>query len=55
MDTKIYWLLMPPFFLAGILLFVFLPKENWFLIFLLPLIFWGVYYSWVHSRRKNKD
>lgn len=55
MYSKKYWLLMPPFFLLGILLFILLPVEKRAFIFLVPLIFWGVYYRWEQRDRKNKD
>lgn len=51
MYSKKYWLLMPPFFLFGLLLFAVLRP----FIFWVPLIFWAVYYGWGKRNRKNKD
>jgi len=55
MYSKKYWLLMPPFFLCGLLLFVVLPVEKIPFIFGVPLIFWAVYYGWGKRDRKNKN
>lgn len=55
MYSKKYWILMPPFFLLGLLLFLLLPVEKRAFIFLVPLIFWTVYYWMEHRGRKQKN
>ncbi len=55
MYSKKYLLLMPPFFLFGLLLFAVLPVEKRPFIFWVPLIFWAAYYGWGKRNRKNKD
>ncbi|KGP70781.1 hypothetical protein N782_16400 [Pontibacillus yanchengensis Y32] len=48
---KKYWILMPPFLLASLMLFLFLP-ENLMFYGLIPLpIFWFTYHWW---RRKEE-
>ncbi len=54
MYSKKYWLLFPPFFLVGMLLLFVLPRGKWPFVFLLPLIFWAVYYWWEKFDQKTK-
>lgn len=41
---KIYWYLMPPFLIAGVLLILFLPVEYRLYSLLAAVLFWIVYY-----------
>lgn len=47
MDWKLYWVLMPLFFVAGIVLLAVLPSSNRpYILLFTPLGFWLVYYLW---------
>lgn len=51
MNFKIYFKLLLPFLLIGILLAIFLPVEYKYLSIIIPLFFWIIYFIW----SKNKE
>ncbi|GKW47016.1 hypothetical protein [Planococcus sp. NCCP-2050] len=54
--NRLYWLLMPPFFVAAIVTFLLLPEGHGHYAFLVILIFWIVYYTVNHfAKKKDKN
>ncbi|KHE66876.1 hypothetical protein, partial [Halobacillus sp. BBL2006] len=51
---KRFWMLIPPFFITFLLLFILLPYEYKFYSFVVLLVFWMVYYTWNHLTEKRK-
>lgn len=52
--NKKYWILLPPFFVAGILLIIYLPQQFRPLALLVPLLFWAAYYTWTYIEKNNE-
>ena len=52
MHTKKYWILFYPTVTIGILLLFSLPPEDRAYVFLAPIVFWILYYSWIHMENK---
>ncbi|MGI8313775.1 hypothetical protein [Halobacillus mangrovi] len=59
-QNKRYWILMPPFFVAFILLYIFLPYPYKLYSPAIMLVFWIVYYLWIdivvrkHKKQKRQ-
>ena len=51
---KKYFILMPPMLIIGLLLFYFLPANQRPNVFLVPIVFWLIYYTWIFIERKQK-
>ncbi|MBM7602747.1 sterol desaturase/sphingolipid hydroxylase (fatty acid hydroxylase superfamily) [Metabacillus crassostreae] len=54
LKDKRYWILLLPFLMIGILLLIYLPQNLKPFSILLGLLFWIVYYIWIHLSI-NKD
>lgn len=52
--NKRYWILMPPFFIIALLVYIFLPHNYRYLSFLVIIIFWIVYWRW-NKREDHKN
>ncbi|MFB5673857.1 hypothetical protein ACE3NQ_23915 [Paenibacillus terreus] len=52
--NKKYWILLPPFVAAIILLEIYLPQELKKFVFVVPLVFWASYYTWEYTEKKNE-
>lgn len=52
---KLYWMLMPLFLVIGILIILLLPRQYWYLAFVVSLLFWLIYYSAVNWLRKKTE
>lgn len=50
---KHYWILMPPFLITFILLFIFLPNGVRYYSLSLIIVFWIVYYFWDYYAKKR--
>ncbi|MBP2006739.1 hypothetical protein [Halobacillus andaensis] len=54
--NKRYWILMPTFLLAGIIMFIFLPNEYNGYSFLMVIILWVVFHVWNYfAEKKHKS
>ncbi|MDX8046413.1 hypothetical protein SH601_10510 [Gracilibacillus sp. S3-1-1] len=53
--NKRYWILMPPFSIIALLLFIFLPNNYKFFSPLVIIIFWIVYYVWNYLAEKKNN
>ncbi|GIN72354.1 hypothetical protein J14TS2_28290 [Bacillus sp. J14TS2] len=54
MHKRKYFVLLPFALIIGIFLLFCLPPGNWFYVFLVPIVFWLIYYSWIYlEKRKN--
>ncbi len=53
--SKLYWVSMFPFLLAGVFLAVILPKETKAFAILTPLVFWVWYYTIAYLIRKQNN
>lgn len=56
-SNKRYWILMPPFFITGVLLVIFLPRKYVeYAVFLLIIVYWAVYSLWnYYAEKTNKS
>lgn len=52
--NKKYWILLPPFLVAGILLIIYLPQQFKPLAFVISLLFWAAYYTWTYIDKNNE-
>ncbi|RRJ66155.1 hypothetical protein EHV15_26995 [Paenibacillus oralis] len=52
--NKKYWILLPPFFVAGILLVIYLPQKFKPLALVVSLLFWATYYTWTYMAKNNE-
>ncbi|MCZ1269129.1 hypothetical protein EIH79_30885 [Paenibacillus tundrae] len=52
-DKKKYFILMPPMLIIGLLIMYFLPVNQRAYVFLVPIVFWLIYYIWVFVERKK--
>lgn len=52
---KTYWLMMPPFFILGVILIVVLPENKIHYVFLEIILFWVAYYLVKHIQKKKND
>ncbi|MBM6619588.1 hypothetical protein [Bacillus suaedaesalsae] len=55
MHWKKYLILLPPFLFIGILSIILLPVGEKHNSLLLALLFWVVYYLWIHFEKDNKN
>lgn len=55
MDWKKYIILLVPYLLLGVILFIYLPDTQRPYVFAVPLIFWITYYTWVWIDKKLKQ
>ncbi|MEC0093413.1 hypothetical protein [Paenibacillus macquariensis] len=53
-DKKKYFILMPPMLIIGLYLFYFLPANKRPYVFLVPIVFWLIYYTWLFIERIQK-
>lgn len=53
MQQKKYFILLPPFVIFGLILLFALPKQHLTYVFVAPIIFWIVYYSWIVVEKKR--
>jgi hypothetical protein len=53
LDKK-YWILLPPFLVIGILLFIYLPGEHRKFVLLVPIVFWATYYTWRYMDKTRR-
>ena len=52
-NNKKYWILMPPFLLLTMALFIYLPQNYKPYSFSALFTFWIIYYSWNYIEKKN--
>jgi hypothetical protein len=50
-----YFILLPPALLLGIFLLYYLPAGDRSYVFLVPIVFWIIYYSWIYVEKKKKE
>ncbi|WP_262174695.1 SoxR reducing system RseC family protein [Saccharococcus sp. Marseille-Q5394] len=53
MHKKKYFILLPPALIIGIILLYYLPTEDRAYVFLAPIAFWIIYYSWIYVEKRN--
>jgi len=51
--NKKYWILMPPFLILTMALFIYLPQDYKPYSFLAIITFWSIYHSWNYIEKKN--
>lgn len=55
MHKQKYFILILPFITIGLFLLYILPADRRYYLFLVPAVFWLVYYSWIFIERKQKE
>ncbi len=53
--NKKYWRLLPPFLVISIILAIWLPPKLKPIAVFVILVFWAVYYLWVHFEKTNNS
>ncbi|OAB40861.1 hypothetical protein PMSD_00870 [Paenibacillus macquariensis subsp. defensor] len=51
---KKYFILMPLMLIIGLFLFYFIPENQRAYVFLAPIVFWLIYYTWIFIERRQK-
>lgn len=46
---------MPPMFILGAILLIYLPASQRYIALLIPIIFWMIYYTWIFIERKKEE
>ena len=52
---KYYFFVMPPMLIMGLFLLFYLPASQRPYVFLIPIIFWLIYYVWVFIEKKESQ
>lgn len=52
---KKYFILFTPLLIIGIFLLFILPAEQRLYVYMLPPIFWLIYYAWIFIERKQRE
>ncbi|WP_176713770.1 hypothetical protein [Pseudobacillus wudalianchiensis] len=53
MDKKKYFILLLPALILLIILVCYLPAGMKQYAIMVPLVFWAIYYGWIHMERKH--
>ncbi len=53
--NKRYWILLPPFLISAILLYMFLPEQHRIYSLLSVVLFWVSYHLWNYKDEKKRD
>ncbi|MGM9987640.1 MAG: hypothetical protein ACI35O_10475, partial [Bacillaceae bacterium] len=55
-NRRKYWILAIPFFIIALLLLYFLPSNQMYYVFLVPLVSQAIYYVWIYVEKiKSKN
>ncbi|HLU23579.1 MAG TPA: hypothetical protein VKZ77_14035 [Bacillaceae bacterium] len=54
--AKFYFTMMPLLLVIGIILLIYLPENQRYYVFLIPILYWILYYfnMWIEKKRKQK-
>lgn len=55
MHKKKYFILMPPALIIGIFLIYYFPVSQKPYLFLIPLVFWIIYYTWIYFEKRHEN
>lgn len=52
---KYYFFMMPPMLIIGLFLLFYLPVNQRPYVFLIPIVFWIIYYVWIFIEKKENQ
>lgn len=55
MHKQKYWLLLLPALFIGFFVLAFLPADKRHYVFIIPILFWIIYYTWIYLEKRIRN